>query len=333
LDGRRGSPILPDVDVVFRSIFAGPASFWDPEEEERVLTEPWLLGTLALPTGRLAIHDPGYEFAPDALDRSAAPGTYPVDLALRSWIGPDGLLVERAITAAARLSFGGGVARAFVPVRSSDGQRELVFGVDSGLISVFDRSLLGSLGGKALLDSLPDDVPRSEPDRPPAQISSMPDGQRLFVCQAGKGDGAYRAWWGLDADGEAVEVIVDFGELEYSRWRTVEFPASVLLASAARLRLALAGSGLELVPVPFESIGIPLLPPMNGPIVALRRVAGQHLELRLFDEDGTLIGSPGHGQLIPGPWFEFLERAMVERAATVRIRIHDGTSPLELLEP
>ena len=320
------------MDSVFRSVFAGPASFWDPEDEERVLTEPRMLGTLRFPTGRLAIHDPGYEFAPDALDRSMPAGTYPVDLALRSWIGPEGMLVPSAINAAVRVSFGGREAREFIPVRSSDGQRELVFGVDSGLISVFDRALLRTLAGKAIIDTLPDDVPRSEPDRPPSQLWTMPGGEQIFVCQAGKGDGAYRAWWGLDAHGEAVELIVDFGELAYSRWRTVEFPASVLLASTKRLRLALAGSGLELEPVAFDSIGIPVLPSMTGPFVTLRRPAGQHLELRLLNADGATIGSPGHAQLVPGPWFEILERELVERASMVRIRIHEGMSPLELLE-
>jgi hypothetical protein len=261
-----------------------------------------------------------------------APGTYPVDLALRSWIGPDGTLVPRAITAAVRLSVGGGDAREFAPVRSADGQRELVFGVDSGLISVFDRSLLPTLAGKAILDTMPEDVPRSEADRPPAQIWAMPGGEKVVVCQAGKGDGAYRAWWGLGEDGEAVELIVDFGELAYSRWRTIELPAGVLLTSAKRLQIALAGSGLELEPVAFDSIGIPILPSMTGPFVTLRRRAGQHLELRLLDDEGAVIGSPGHAQSVPGPWFEILERELVERASMVRIRIHEGTSPLELLE-
>ena len=321
------------MESVFRSVFAGPASFWDPEAEARVLTEPRRLGALTFPTGRLAVHDPGYEFEPEALDRSLPAGTHLVDLGLRSWIGPDGSVATRAMNAAVRVSVGGREVSEFVPVRSSDGQRELVFGVDSGLIAVFDRALLRTLAGRAILDTMPDDVPHSAPGQPPSELWTTPGGEQLFVCQAGMGDGAYRAWWGLDPDGEAVELIVDFGELAYSRWHTVELPASVLLGSAARLRLALAGSGLELVPVPFESIGIPMLPTMTGPIVALRRPAGQALELRLLDDDGTLIGSPGHAQQFPGPWFEILEREMVERASTVRIRIHDGTSPLEPLEP
>ena len=60
----------------FRRAFAGPAAFWDPEREERIITEPRAVGSLHLPTGRLAIHDPGYEFAPDPLDRDVSTGLH-----------------------------------------------------------------------------------------------------------------------------------------------------------------------------------------------------------------------------------------------------------------
>lgn len=320
------------MEPVFRNAFHGPAVFWDPEEEERVETETHSVGQLTLPTGRLAVHDPGYEFAPDALDHSVSPGGYPIELALRSWTRPDGTVVPRAVTAAVRVSFGGGEVRRFAPVRSSDGRRELVFGVDSGLIAIFDRSLLKTLAGIALLDAIPDDKPEASSGLPPAGMVAGPGGASVFMCQAGKGDGAYRAWWGLDEDDAAAELIVDFGELWFSRWRTVEFPANVLLSSAKRLQLALAGSGLEYEPVPFASLGIPPPPTMSEDLVALQRPAGQLLELRLLDDAGTVIGNPGHAQLFPGPWFEILERKLVERASMVRVRIHEGNVPLEPLE-
>jgi uncharacterized protein DUF4241 len=320
------------VETVFPQAFAAPAAFWDPERGERVLTERFEVGMLPIPTGRLAIHDPGYDTAPDALDRSVMPGLYRVDRILRSWTAPDGKVRLRSITAAVRISFGGGEAELHVPVRSSDGNSALVFGVDSGLISIFDRSLLRTLAGKALLDTVPDDLPDRSGELPPAAIVAGPGGTSLLMCQAGKGDGAYRAWWGLDADDDAVELIVDFGELTYSRWRTVEFPSSALLDSANRLRLALAGSGLEYEPVPFESFGIPPPPLMSDDLVAFSRPAGQLLELRLLDGAGTVIGSPGHVQLFPGPWLEVLERELVQRASTVRVRIHEGNVPLEPLE-
>jgi hypothetical protein len=154
----------------------------------------------------------------------------------------------------------------------------------------------------------------------------------VFICQSGKGDGGYVAWWGIDGDDDAVELIVDFGELTYSQWRTVEFPASAILGSANRLRLALAGSGLEYEPVPFASLGIPPPPTMSEDLVALQRPAGQLLELRLLDAAGEEIGNPGHVQLFPGPWLEILERALVGRASTARVRIHEGNAPLEPLE-
>jgi hypothetical protein len=199
------------VDRVFGAAFAGSATFWDPEAQQRVDTEPVALGALELPTGQLAVHDPGYEFQPEAMDRNVSPGVYPVDLCRRSWVAPDGTVSERAIVAAARLSFRRGAAAQFVPVRSSDAARELVFGVDSGLISIFDRSVLGRLAGASILDTIPESVPESAPGLPPAQIVATRFGS-LFICTAGMGDGAYRAWWGLDPRGEVTHLVVDFGE-------------------------------------------------------------------------------------------------------------------------
>lgn len=89
----------------FRRAFDGPAVFWDPEREERIVTEPRAVaGMLELPTGRLAIHDPGYESAPDPLDRDVPPGAHVVDLALRSWRNQDG--IERASTLRIRIHEG-----------------------------------------------------------------------------------------------------------------------------------------------------------------------------------------------------------------------------------
>jgi hypothetical protein len=322
---------MEPIEPVLARIFAGAAAFRDPELEHRVLTEPAHVGMLRVATGNLAIHDPGYEFAPDPLDRTVLPGIYPVDLALRSWTASDGTLTPAAIIAAARVSIGTGAVRELRPVRSPDGRRELVFGVDSGLISIFDRSLLEDLAGIAILDAVPGSAPDRPATEPHAHIAPGPRGSSVFVCQAGMGDGGYRAWWGVDAEDETVALIMDFGLLEYSLWRTVEFAAAALLGSGARLRLATAGTGLELEPVPFASTGLDGPPGMTGNLVALRRPPGPYWEFRLLDSDGTLIGSPGLGQLIPGPWFELFDRAQVERASTVTVRIREGTAPLEPL--
>src|SRR6266540_2168142 len=118
------------MEPVFRLAFDRPAAFWDPEREERVLTEPRSVGVLGLPTGCLAIHDPGYEFAPDRLDRDVPRGAHVVDLVVRSWRGDDGTVVAAALTAAVRIRVRPGEARQLVPVRTSVGDRELSIGVD-----------------------------------------------------------------------------------------------------------------------------------------------------------------------------------------------------------
>jgi hypothetical protein len=41
------------VDTVVPLAIAAPAAFWDPERQERVVTERLEIGALPLPTGRL----------------------------------------------------------------------------------------------------------------------------------------------------------------------------------------------------------------------------------------------------------------------------------------
>jgi hypothetical protein len=317
----------------FRRAFDGPAVFWDPEREERIDTEPReVAGSLELPTGRIAIHDPGYEFAPDPVDRDVAPGSYPIDLALRSWRGEDGVSTPPGLIAAVRVRLRPGRPERFVPVRSALRGGDLDIGVDSGLVSVFDRALLPVLAGRAILDAMPETATGTPAGTIEAAVWPAAAGG-VFVSSAGMGDGGYRAWWGEAADGETAELIVDFGLLTHSLWRTVEIPAAALLGGAARLRLALLGTGLELEPVPFESIGIPEVWIPAARAVSVRRPAGHHCEFSLHDTDGAWVAGPSKVELVPGPWFEVFDREQVERASVLRVRIHEGTAPHEPLEP
>jgi hypothetical protein len=147
----------------------------------------------------------------------------------------------------------------------------------------------------------------------------------VFVCQAGMGDGAYRGWWGLGPRGELREIIVDFGLLEHSVWRVVEVPASALLADPATLRLALAGTGIDLEAVPAAEVGIPMHWASPDSLAFFRRPAGPHWELRLVDGADRYVGSPGHIEVGSGAAFEYFELEKLERATTLRIRIHEGT--------
>ena len=321
------------VPVDFRRVFASPAVLWDPEREERLRTQPQSIGTLELPTGRLAIHDPGYEFAPEALNGELDPGAYPVDVVLRSWRGEDGATTEAALIAALRIAVTPAATARYVAVRTSVGDRDLDIGVDSGLVAVFDRSLLGRLGSSAILDAIPGSAPDHLVEEPIAHIVAAPGGGSILVSRAGMGDGAYRAWWGLDAQREITELIVDFSLLSYSTWQSREIPVDVLLGSAAGLRLALARLDVELEQVPPSSIGVPLQWASPDDVVAFRRPAGPHWEFRLVDTEGVVIGGPGLTQLFPGPWFEIFPREQLERASTVRIRVHLGNEPDEVVEP
>jgi len=192
---------------------------------------------------------------------------------------------------------------------------------------VFDRALLERLGGAAVLDAVPATADQIPPDAMQARIVPAPGLTSVFVCQAGKGDGAYLGWWGLGDDGSLVELVVDFGELVESEWRVVELPADVFRGGPARVKLALAGTGVQLEPVPVESIGMPIHWAAPEEVQAFRRPAGSRWHLSLLDADGAWIGGSGLTQLFPGPEFEWIKKEELERAATVRIRIHEGTRP------
>ena len=194
------------MQAVFERGFDGPAAFWDPEREERILTEPReVAGLLDLPTGRLAIHDPGYEFAPDPLDRDGPPGAHAVDLVLRSWRADDDTVTPCAMIAAVRVRLRAGLPERLVAVRSALRNTDLDIGVDSGLVSIFDRALLAELAGAAILDAVPGCAPEGTPGNPTAHIEAAPGGGSLFTCQAGMGDGSYRVWWDLDGDRGQIE--------------------------------------------------------------------------------------------------------------------------------
>jgi hypothetical protein len=287
---------------------------------------------LHLPTGRLAVSDPGYEFGPEPLDRDVPPALHRVELALRSWRSDDGVVTPPLLIAAVRVSLQPGAAARFAAVRSALRGEPLDVGVDSGLVSVFDRAALPGLAGAAILDALPGSGPEHVAGGPAAHIVSAPGGGGIFVCSAGMGDGAYRAWWGETTEGETVELIVDFGLLEHSIWRTVERPASVLLGSAAAVRLAFAGTSIELEPVPPASMGRPFTwTPVEHQVV-FRRPAGPHWDFSLRDAAGGWVGGPGSAELVPGPWFEVFDRTQIERAAIIRVQVLEGTAPDEPLE-
>jgi len=312
----------------FVRAFSTPAVFWDGEAGHRVATEPRHVGEIDLPTGRIAVHDPGYEFAPARIDRDVPPGRYPIDVALRSWTAPDGTERLASIIAAARLRFGDNPAASHLPVRlGTGGDEPAVFGVDSGLISMFDRSLLERLGGAAILDAFPATADQIPPAELQARIVPAPGLLSVFVCQAGKGDGAYLAWWGLGEEGSVVELVIDFGELIENVWNVVEIPAEAFRGGAARLKLALAGTGVDLEPVPVESIGVPIHWAAPEDVRAFRRPAGSRWHLSLRDAGGAWIGGPGLTQLFPGPEFEWFKKDELDRAVTVRIEIHEGTKP------
>lgn len=55
--------------------------------------------------------------------------------------------------------------------------------------------------------------PFNELDRPAAGQFEMDNGNSGIACDSGFGDGSYAVYWGLDADENVVELVVDFAVL------------------------------------------------------------------------------------------------------------------------
>lgn len=325
----------------FARAFATGSRFRDPTDDTIWTVEVHAVGHLDVPTGGLAISDPGYlqHQQPDLLDVEVLTGRWPCEVA-----------VANGTVAAMRVRFGAAPARAWAPAKLTEDGRLWGFGVDSGLIAIFDaRAMVAAHQVDATVDPV-----FMASSAPSALVVSLPAGPELFVSRAGKGDGAYPAWWGVDDDGARVELVVEFDVLLYATSRSFDIPLGELPAVGPVLDPGLAMDGIAMEVVSGEDVEGPLdiwsrLSPEqlahlpeghrarrhDDRAVALAvRTAGSSatsFDLALVDDAGERVYYEGGGsKLVVGDEHTYSWRAdpALERAASLRVLLRDGPFPM-----
>lgn len=232
--GRRAGGVLRSIGLAAAVVPSlATAAQWDPSQassnlgvfalsdaqlaERQISVTP--IGELVLPTGEIIACDPlttGTDWP--ALSRKVKPGHYPVSL-----------LEAQSRVAAAVLRFRPGTPvrweLATLPdqdVSTLKGDEAFGYPVDAGLGSFMDKTAMALMSGEQ--DKLKadqnyyDDVLAAEfvPNQDRFVMHHPVAGNPLNIAMfwSGWGDGLYPSFWGLDATGEPLLLMTDFGVLE-----------------------------------------------------------------------------------------------------------------------
>lgn len=162
---------------------------------ETTTAEVSSVGTLVTSSGVLSVLDFGYD-NDDArpLARSVAPGAYPVDR-----------VTGFGRNAAVRVRFSDHDPVAWHPAAIPGSGH--VFGVDAGSACIVDYVAYASMTKRAKAARYAQFVAAP---RPAAVEVSLDAGDTGIVVDSGYGDGSYPVYWGVDADGEVAQLVVDF---------------------------------------------------------------------------------------------------------------------------
>lgn len=196
-------------------VLSGPATLRAPHG--LVTTRLDDVGLLELPGDRLCIDDVSeVRFRPikPPLDRAVLAGKFPVKLVVAR--GPaaqevGGRVTRGEFTALSYVAFRTGREAQFVPARytastSADDPQHHLVQADGGFCALFPAGLnQASLqaAGQTCLATL-------EPLHSFHHAKAFTAGNRVFVVRPGLGPGGYPIWWGLDASGKVISVVVDF---------------------------------------------------------------------------------------------------------------------------
>ncbi|TIO06647.1 MAG: DUF4241 domain-containing protein [Mesorhizobium sp.] len=209
--------LAADWDVTKASSNLGVFALSDAELAERQITVT-PIGELDLPTGEIIACDPLVsDVETPALSRKVEPGRYPVSL-----------LEARGRVAAAVLRFSLGTPvrweLATVPgedVAALKGDEVYGYPVDAGLGSFMDKTAMALMSDeqdKLKYGDYYGEVLAAEfaPNRDRFVLHHPVAGNPLNIAifWSGWGDGSYPSFWGLDAAGEPLLLMTDFGVLE-----------------------------------------------------------------------------------------------------------------------
>lgn len=159
------------------------------------------VGTLCTRSGILGVRDFGYDMEGlRPLARSVAPGAYPVDVV--EAFGRNAAVRVRIDERAEVV--------AWHPADTAGGGH--VIGVDAGNIAIFDVASLVGIEARARERIFLEYADRGDDDvRPRASLFALgSEAHEGVVLDSGFGDGAYPCYWGLDAHGSVVTLLVDF---------------------------------------------------------------------------------------------------------------------------
>lgn len=159
------------------------------------------VGTLHLPTGRIARADPIYLLdEPPILDRTVPPGEY------EAWTVQAAAANGDCLNAFAVL-----IIKDTPAVRYIDDHDEYAIGVDSAQAAILDASHLNSLDAAYDGDSGPisDRCDKALTRAADAAIVELADGVRAAVWHSA-GDGVYNGYLGIDRAAEICNLVIDF---------------------------------------------------------------------------------------------------------------------------
>jgi hypothetical protein len=154
------------------------------------------VGMLRVTTGILVVGDLGYgPYTLSPLGQRVPPGSYAVDAAVA---------FER--TMALRVRFSKEPAAAWHPADMGDGGHGV--GVDAGNVAIMDLAAIMTLNARDKERAF--DVYAREAQRPNVRMMSLVETNDAVIADSGWGDGRYPVYWGVDASGKPVVLVVDF---------------------------------------------------------------------------------------------------------------------------
>lgn len=194
---------MPDDEVAaihtdFDASFGEARRFVDADGAT-LATRVVTIGTLALPSGSVAVGDPFTGLAAmTGPNGPLPPGAYPVDVCVVTYPNHD----QRV--AAARLRLRDVPAKRWVEAVHGAG-------VDAGTAAFADGDDVGRMETQAASDALAKALAANYVHTYSTALLEL-DGGGGNVCafSSGIGDGVYAAWWGLDEAGAPVALCLDF---------------------------------------------------------------------------------------------------------------------------
>ena len=266
--------LIPDFDAIAFRNGARFEGLWDRVWTTRIQR----LGTINFPSGRIIVADSlCTTFTPHpTLEREVPNTVAQCNVSYATSKTPDGQPDE--VILAAWVRFGDSEIVHWAPAYYEDFEPDDTyhpgFGVDSGTACIADadaaRSVDSEDDGEALLRAI---------NEPVADFAFHPRASEHFVAvRSGLGDGFYSSFWGLDAGGTVVCLVVDFELMHRPIW------------DVATIGLPLRRGELrhEVFDRAGAKVWVPRLPLFSSPRL---RIRGGLPRVRVLDGD-EVAGSP-----------------------------------------